>query len=189
MKTEIIYILDRSGSMASVWDDAFNGLNSFIEEQKKVEGECKFSLVLFDNKYEVPINAEDLQKVNSVSADVAFPRGMTALLDAIGKTINDWGSRINSNEVKPEKVIVVIMTDGYENASIEYNAQQIKDLIKQYEKDKGWEFIFVGAGMDAVGEGAKLGMKSVNTLNVSKTQKGFIDARLYASAQTVSYRT
>lgn len=188
MKTEIAYILDRSGSMCSCWGDAWGGLEQFIEDQKQVEGECKFTLVGFDDKYDVFINAADIQEVKDIRR--FGPRGMTALYDAIGKTVTSIGERLANTpeDERPEKVIVVIMTDGYENDSHEYNHAQIKDMITHQEEKYSWEFIFMGAGVDAVTMGADLGAKIQNTLNVQKTAQGFADASLYATASTRSYR-
>lgn len=191
MKTEIVYILDRSGSMGDIWTDAFNGLNSFITNQKKIDGDCKFSLVLFDDRYEKPIDAQDLQTVQPVSSVVAFPRGTTAYLDALGKTINEVGERLSNTPEhdRPEKVIVVVMTDGYENASHEFNRNQIKEMIRHQEDKYSWEFIFMGADMDAVSEGATLGLKSINTINIDKSARGIATATAYSTNTVADYRT
>lgn len=190
MKTEIVYILDRSGSMSTVWSDAFNGLNEYIKAQKEVPGECTFSLVLFDYEYIVPIDAQDLQEVHPVSDIIAYPRGSTALLDALGKTINTVGARLAGmpEQERPEKVIVVTMTDGYENASREYTVEQVARMVKHQEEKYAWEFIFMGAGVDAIAAGRGLGMKVENTANFAKTKRGFDDASNYASLNTTNYR-
>lgn len=187
MKTEIAYILDRSGSMDSIWSDAIGGLNSFIEEQKKVKGECKFSLTVFDTQFDVLIDGKDLQQVTPVLPEQVSPRGMTALLDAIGKTINTLAQRNKGNE--PGKTIVCIMTDGLENASKEYNKTQIRDRITHLEKEHAWEFIFVGAGVDVFAEATALGAKTVNIMNVSKDKRGVDTAANYMSSSTATYRS
>lgn len=190
MKSEIAYILDRSGSMAKIWDDAFNGLNAFIEQQQKLDGECVFTLSIFDDQHEVLVDAENIQTVEPISSKQAHPRGMTAFYDAIGKTVNSIGARLShtKKEDLPDKVIVVIMSDGFENASKEFNKTNIRDMIKHQEDKYNWEFIFVGAGVDADTEGAFLQMKAINTMNVAKSKRGLDDATAYLQSTVGSYR-
>lgn len=197
MRTEIVYVLDRSGSMVDVWSDAWGGLLSFIDEQQKLDGECRFSLVGFDDQYEMFIDGADLQavRVNNdelfIGSRIAFgPRGMTALLDAIGKTVNDVGDRLAGTDEaeRPEKVIVVIMTDGEENHSTEFTHEQVKEMIVTQERDYAWEFIYMGAGVDVFSHGISLGMKSQNLHNAPKTKAGFRDSNQYGSASTAGYR-
>lgn len=189
MKTEIIYILDRSGSMAAVWDDAFNGLNNFVAEQKKEPGECNFTLVAFDDKYEVVTSAKPIADVETYSSNELFPRGFTGLIDAIGKTVNAVGERLakTTAEERPDKVLVVIMTDGYENASKEFTLQQVKDMIKHQEEKYSWEFIYNGVGIDVIQDGLKMGMKAQN---VKVFDYGdYLGANVSSSADVSRYRT
>jgi len=168
--TEIICITDRSGSMNAVWTDTVGGLNDFIKKQREVPGEAKISLVFFDTEYEMPYNGIDL---NSKTFDdkLSFadfaPRGWTALLDAIGKTINDVGSRLKKtpeNE-RPSKVLVCIVTDGQENSSKEFTSSQIKQMIEHQTEKYQWDFIYLGANQDAFAVGGNLGIIAVNCAN------------------------
>ena len=186
MKTDIIYMLDRSGSMGSIWDDAFQGLNQFIKDQKKIDGECDFSLVVFDNKYDIVIGRENIRDVQELESNIVTPRGSTSLLDAIGRTLTQYRA-FDKNKVD-EKVIVIIMTDGLENTSWQYNKLDIKRLIKE-KMESGWEFIFMGADQDAFAEAGSLNIKAADTLNYAKSKEGILRATGFASAQTVAYRS
>jgi uncharacterized protein YegL len=172
--TEIVCILDRSGSMSSIKQEAIGGFNAFLESQKKEDGEAKMTVVQFDNEYLVTVNGEDIQTVAPLNEDTFVPRGMTALLDAIGKTINDVSQRLSkmNDEEKPGKVIVVILTDGQENSSKEFKREQINQLIKnQSEKDK-WQFLFLAAGQDAIEEAQSIGIGNLNAMNFVADAKG-----------------
>jgi len=188
MYSEILYLLDRSGSMASIWDDAFSGLNHFIREQQKEKGDCNFQLVAFDNEYEVIREAQDLQYVRPVCPQELFPRGSTAYLDALGRLIDDAGARYARQIRKPEKVIVVVMTDGMENASRNFTKRDIRARIEHQEGKYGWEFIFAGADMDVVGEANLLGVKVANTMSWDKTADGVRNFYGAVGATVSNYR-
>jgi hypothetical protein len=146
---EIISILDRSGSMSGLEKDTIGGYNSFISKQSSLPGEIKVTTVLFDDKYELLFSG--VKPVDAILNETNyFTRGSTALLDAIGKTLNEVGARLanTKEEERPEKVIVVITTDGYENASVEYDYLKIKEMIKQQSEVYKWEFLFFGANID-----------------------------------------
>lgn len=150
--TEIVYILDRSGSMSGLEKDTIGGYNSFLEKQKKEDGDAVVTTVLFDDKYDMIHDHVDIKKVKPLTNKEYFARGMTALLDAIGKTINHVGNRHKyalDSEV-PGKTIVVITTDGFENASREFTSDKVKSMIEHQKKKYGWEFLFLGANIDAV---------------------------------------
>ena len=150
--TEIVYILDRSGSMSGLEKDTIGGYNSFLEKQKKEDGDAVVTTVLFDDKYDMVHDHVDIKKVKLLTNKEYFARGMTALLDAIGKTINHVGNRHKyalDSEV-PGKTIVVITTDGFENASREFTSDKVKSMIEHQKKKYGWEFLFLGANIDAV---------------------------------------
>jgi len=155
--TEMVFILDRSGSMQSLTDDTIGGFNSMIENQKNEEGDAFVTTVLFDDKYELLHN-----HVNIHDNKEYFARGCTALLDAIGKTINSIGSRLSGTpeDERPDKVIFVIITDGMENASREFNKNTVKEMIEHQQDKYSWTFMFLGANMDAVGEAASLGINT-----------------------------
>ncbi len=160
--TEMVFILDRSGSMQSLTDDTIGGFNSMIEKQKKEDGEAYVTTVLFDDNYEVLHDHVDIQKVKPITTKEYYARGCTALLDAIGKTINSIGSRLSSTleDERPDNVIFVITTDGFENASKEFTKSTVKEMIEHQQDKYSWTFMFLGANMDAVGEAASLGINT-----------------------------
>ena len=150
--TELVFILDRSGSMAGLEGDTIGGFNAMIAKQKKAEGEAYVSTVLFDNESVVIHDRVDIQKVEPMTEAQYSVRGCTALLDAIGKAIHHIGNvhKYAREEDRPEHTLFVITTDGMENASHRYNAQQVKEKIERQKTKYGWEFIFLGANIDAV---------------------------------------
>lgn len=158
--TEIAYILDRSGSMQPMQEPAVAAFNDFIKAQLDVPGDARLTLVQFDDAYEVPVAARPVQDVPQLTAATYTPRGSTALLDAIGRTIKETDRRLESLPVaeKPGKVIFAIFTDGQENASQEYSAKHISDLIRLYRDQKGWEFLFLAANQDAIATAAAMQM-------------------------------
>ena len=158
--TEMVFILDRSGSMSHLAEDTIGGFNSMIEQQKKEDGDAYITTVLFDHEYEMLHNHVDIKDVEPITSEEYYARGMTALLDALGRTINSVGERLNNTpeDERPEKVIFVVTTDGFENASREFTRSQVKDMIEHQQEKYSWTFMFLGANMDAVGEAASLGM-------------------------------
>ena len=168
--TEIVFILDRSGSMSGLTDDTIGGFNSFIEQQKKVDGEAKLTTVLFDDRYELLHNGVDINEVKPLTRDDY----MTALYDAIGKTINDVGDRLSKTpeDDRPSKVIVVITTDGAENSSVEFSQSKIKEMITHQTEKYSWEFIFLGANIDSVAVGDSIGIAANRSANYSASDKG-----------------
>lgn len=187
MKTEIICILDRSGSMGSMLNETIEGFNSFIDEQKAVKGKAKVTLVQFDNKYEVIYSGVKLKNVPVLDTNTFKPRGMTALLDAIGKTLTEQKERI-TNEKWADKVIVVILTDGHENASQEFKTDTVKKLTKDAQ-DEGWSFVYLGANQDAIVAAQQFGIDTKSTLNMvsgyAATGNGMQGAtRMYSNSVT-----
>jgi len=149
--TEIAFVLDRSGSMESMKAEAIGGFNHFISEQKKEPGQVRFTLVLFDNLYEVPIDHVPLEIVPTLNGDTYTPRGSTALLDAMGRTIDEIGQRLakTPEQERPSKVIIACMTDGLENASRQYSNEQISAMIEHQRTKYSWEFVFLGATLES----------------------------------------
>jgi uncharacterized protein YegL len=184
---EIVFILDRSGSMTGLEEDTIGGYNSFLKKQQGVEGEANVTTVLFDDKYEVLHDCVDLKKIEPITDKEYFVRGATALLDAIGKSITSVGQRINktSEAKKPAKVIFVITTDGMENSSREYNYKKIKGMITHQQKKYSWEFIFMGANMDAVKEGANLGIRADRSINFAANSDGI--EKMYSMSDKLVY--
>jgi hypothetical protein len=172
--TEIAYILDRSGSMQPMQEPAVAAFNDFIKSQLDVPGDARLALIQFDDAYEVHVSAKPIQDVPQLTAATYTPRGSTALLDAIGRTIKETDRRINAlpEGDKPGKVILAIFTDGEENASQEYTIKHISDLIRLYRDQKGWEFLFLAANQDAIASGGAMCMEASLSANVSFSMKG-----------------
>ena len=160
---DIVFLLDKSGSMSGAEKDTIGGYNSFIEKEKKNNINSKVTTVLFDNNYEKLYDRVNIKEVKKLTNKEYYVGGCTALYDAIGITINE----MDKND--PDKVLFVITTDGMENASHEYNKKNIKHLI---ESHKNYEFIFLGAGIDSYSEGASIGIRKENISNYSKSRKG-----------------
>ena len=159
---EVVFILDRSGSMGGLEADTIGGFNSTLEKQKQEEGEVFWSTVLFDNEHEVIHDRVPIQKVEKLTEDEYYVRGCTALLDAIGRAIHHIGNvhKYAREEDVPSKTLFIITTDGMENASSEYTYRGIKQMISRQQEKYGWEFLFLGANMDAVSEAGRLGIRA-----------------------------
>lgn len=180
--TDITVVLDKSGSMTSIKKEAESGLNHFIEEQKKLPGNAKFSLVEFDTNYSFVYKAVDIKEVGRCSIN---PYGMTALLDAVGKAINETGERLNnmSEEERPGLVVFVILTDGAENSSFRFTRSQIKEMIEKQQSIFGWQFTFLGANQDAFAEASSIGIHSSSTVTYTPTK---VQEVFYAASRNVS---
>lgn len=172
--TEIVFILDQSGSMWGLRDDTIGGYNTYVEDQKKHDGEAYLTTVLFDDHYVLLHDHVNIQDVKPITHDEYHPNGTTALMDAVGKTINYVGQRLSNTpeEERPAHVIFVITTDGYENASCEYTRAQVKQMIEHQQEKYSWQFIFVGAGIDAYAEAESIGLGGYHTMSVSKSSAG-----------------
>ena len=172
--TEIVFILDRSGSMSGLEQDTIGGFNSLIEKQKKEDGEAYISTVLFDHISEVLHDRVDLKKIKPMTEDEYYVRGSTALLDAVGGAINHIGNvhKYARKEDVPEKTIFVIMTDGYENASRRYDYDEIRRMITRQKKKYGWEFMFLGANIDVISEARKFGVDEEMAVEFLNDKKG-----------------
>jgi uncharacterized protein YegL len=149
--TEMVFILDRSGSMSGLESDTVGGFNSMLEKQKQVDGACVVTTVLFDNRYELLHDRVDLQGVRPITEKEYFVRGSTALLDAVGRTIDKVRNahKYTARDMRPDKVLFVIITDGMENASREYTGEKIRGMIRRLTQEEKWEFLFLGANIDA----------------------------------------
>ena len=170
---DVVFLLDRSGSMGGIEKDTIGGYNSYIDSQRGKN--VKVTTVLFDDKYEVLHNRVDVDNIKKLTNKEYYVRGCTALLDAIGKTIREIEDK------NPNKVIFIITTDGYENASTKYNKSQIKELISVH---KDWKFMYIGADIDSYSEGRSLGIKDEFIANYKKTDRGI--SKLYNALTTAS---
>lgn len=170
-KTDITVILDRSGSMSTIAKDMEGGLNTFFNAQKELTGECTASLVQFDDHYDIIFKNIPVKDVPVVQL---VPRGWTALYDAIGKTISAKGVELAAlpESERPEKVIVVIITDGQENSSKEYNSKMVNDMITLQQDTYKWEFVFLGANQDAIKTATNLGINVNNAMTYAASSKG-----------------
>lgn len=182
--TEIIVVMDRSGSMEHIAEDMMGGFKTYIDEQKKVEGEARVTLAQFDDQYDLLYSAKPIAEVDGI---VLKPRNSTALFDAIGFTITQQKERIEK-EKWAELVIVVIITDGHENSSKEYNGTAVQALVKGAEA-QGWEFIYMGANQDAMKVASSMGMKQGSGRNYQTTAQGTADMYSDVSASTTSHRS
>ena len=159
--TEIVFILDRSGSMAGLEDDTIGGFNAMVEKQKKEPGEAVLSAVLFSNDNTVIYDRTDIRKVEPLTDRQYFVGGSTALLDAIGGAVHHIGNvhKYAREEDRPAKTVFVITTDGMENASRRYSYFQVQRMVKRQQERYGWEFLFLGANMDAISAARSFGIR------------------------------
>ncbi len=186
MKTEIIVITDRSGSMASIAPDVMGGYNTFLKEQKAQPGEAKLTYTQFDNEYEVVSVAVPIQSAKELTDKTFVPRGQTALFDAVGRTLNEQGARI-ATEKWAELVIVCVITDGGENASREYDREKVKVMTKHAEAN-GWKFIFLAANQDAFAAAQSFGSNAQYAGNFAASAVGTRSAYASTSATVTSLR-
>lgn len=172
--TELVFILDKSGSMGGLEKDTIGGYNSMLEKQKAVEGECVITTVLFDNNYELLHDRIDIRAVKPITEEEYFVGGSTALLDAIGKTVAKIGNvqKNTAEEYRAEKVMFVIITDGEENASRRYSAETVREMIKRQKEKFGWEFIFLGANIDAVETAGRFGIDADRAVDYVPDSEG-----------------
>ena len=189
--TEIISLVDRSGSMQSILDDAIGGFNTFLAAQQRQPGEAKLSLILFDHEYQIVHQAVDIQQVKPLDRETYVPRGMTALLDAVGKTIDVVGERLAAmpeNE-RPSQVIISILTDGHENASQDYSKGKVAEMIKHQTEMYNWAFEFQAANMDAFAAAKELSIAPDRVVQFEATSEGVREAFDQQSQRISAMRT
>ena len=188
--TEVVFILDRSGSMGGLESDTVGGFNSMLAKQQEQDGECRITTVLFDHEYEILHDRIDIQAVSPITEREYFVRGQTALLDAVGKTIHkiDNTQKHTAEDYRAEKVLFVITTDGLENASREYSQEKIKSLIERQKSKYGWEFIFLGANIDAVEVANHIGIAGNRAQNYHSDSEGIGNFWFGLGAVVSSYR-
>ena len=172
--TELVFILDRSGSMSGLDGDTIGGFNSMLAKQKQEPGECLVSTVLFDNETEVIHDRAPLAQVRSLTGKEYFVRGCTALLDAVGGAIHHIGNvhKYARPEDRPERTLFVITTDGLENASKRYDYDKVKAMIERQKEKYNWEFLFLGANIDAAKEAARFGISADRAVQYQSDHEG-----------------
>ena len=172
--TEVVFILDRSGSMSGLEADTIGGFNSMIAKQKKEEGEAYISTVLFDDQTEVLYDRVPIHRVEPMNDNQYYVRGCTALLDAIGGAIHHIGNvhKYAREEDRPEKTLFIITTDGMENASHKYSYDKVKKMVERQKKEYGWEFLFLGANIDAIEVAGRFGIAANRAINYKCDSKG-----------------
>lgn len=165
--TEVVFILDRSGSMSGLESDTIGGFNSMIEKQRKEEGEAYISTVLFNDRSEVLYDRVPVSKIEPMNDKQYCVGGCTALLDAIGGAIHHISNvhRYAREEDRPEKTLFIITTDGMENSSRKYNYDKVKDLVERQKEKDGWEFLFLGANIDSIDVAGKFGIHADRAIN------------------------
>ena len=172
--TEIVFILDRSGSMSGLESDTIGGYNAMLEKQREGCGEAAVTTVLFDDQYELLHDRTNIKGISSITEKEYFVRGSTALLDAVGKTINkiDTAQKHTAPEYRANQVIFVITTDGMENSSREYTPAKVKSMVEHQKEKYGWEFIFLGANIDAVSTAEQFGIDQNRAANYHADSRG-----------------
>ena len=180
----ILAIVDRSGSMMDIKDDMEGGLTEYFRSQGELPGKCLVDYVQFDTQYEVVFKGRNA----SVAKAVIEPRGMTALLDAIGKGVVEFGAKLRKmrESDRPGRVQVVVVRDGLENASREWTKDRVRDLIKQQEDKYSWDFVFLGTGFDAVSAGVDYGFQADKSLQFNSQNVGAVTATI--DSYTTQYR-
>jgi len=176
--------------MASMAKEAIGGFNAFLESQQKLPGDARLTLVLFDHEYIVAYDGRPIKDVPPLDEHTYVPRGTTALLDAIGRTVNTIGERLDKTPEanRPGKVLIVILTDGLENASQEFKRNQIYSMIKHQRDKYAWEFIFLGANQDAIQAGSLIGIPASNAATFNETPEGVFEAFTAVACATAAYR-
>ncbi|MBO7241579.1 MAG: VWA domain-containing protein [Methanobrevibacter sp.] len=172
---DLFFILDRSGSMSGSETDTINGFNAFIEKQAVKNHNIRVTTILFDDKYQVLYSRKPISEVKPLTEKEYYVRGCTALLDSIGKTVNSYKNEVGS-------AMCIITSDGYENASREYDRDQIRNIIENC----GWEFVFIGADIDSYTEASRIGIRKSRVANYNKTAKGHED--MYEACNLITDR-
>lgn len=186
--THIAFVMDRSGSMQSMAEEASRSFNQFVEKQKEVEGEATFTFVDFDTEYKVIHDFVPLDEVEEYALQAG---GMTALFDAIGRTIDTVGKQLNEMDEseRPEKVVVAILTDGHENSSQEFKGDQIVDMIRRQEDKYNWTFVYLGANQDAFSAAQALGISGGNAATFTSGSVGACSGISTINKSITSYRS
>jgi Mg-chelatase subunit ChlD len=188
--TEIVFVLDRSGSMQAMVEPAISGFNRLLREQQQVPGHARFTLVLFDDQYELPFHSVPIAEVVELDTSTFVPRGSTALLDAIGRTIDDLGSKLAATPEKdhPNQVIIAILTDGEENASTRYTWEAVAKRIRHQSEKYQWQFLFLGANQDAIATAGRMSIQANNTTNFAMNEHSYTSSKGALSRKMSAFR-
>lgn len=188
--TEIVIILDRSGSMNAVKSDAIGGFNQFLKEQKAEKGEANLTLIQFSTYVDTQIYGKPLAEVPELTEDTYTPGGFTALNDAVAHSIIETGKRLEklSEDERPDKVIVVIITDGEENASREHSKEAVANMVKHQEDKYNWQFLYLGSSVNAFAEAKNVGLRQDNVMNFAPGSDGMKSAYMSANNAVRLYR-
>ena len=188
--TEIVFILDRSGSMQAMVEPAISGFNRLLREQQQVPGHARFTLVLFDDQYELPFHSVPIEEVVELDTGTFVPRGSTALLDAIGRTIDELGKALSNTPAadRPDQVIIAILTDGEENASTRYSWDDVAKRIRHQTDNYQWQFLFLGANQDAIATADRMSIRAGNTANFSMNEESYISSKAALSRKMSAVR-
>lgn len=183
--TEIAFVMDRSGSMDSMQNEAIGGFNHFLEEQKKEPGDVRFTLVLFDHEYLKPVDHQHLNQVRPLDRNTYLPRGTTALLDAMGRTIDEMGQKLAATpeSERPGQVIIACMTDGFENSSKIYSNEKVAQMIEHQRTKYSWEFVFLGATLESREMAKSWSIKDADIAEYVATPEGTYTAQLDISSR------
>jgi hypothetical protein len=189
-ETDVTVILDRSGSMDTISSDVIGGFNRFVADQQREPGECRLTLVQFDDQYEVVYAGRPIAEAPRLSHDTFQPRGSTALLDAIGRTIDSTGARLSavSDAERPDRVLLVVITDGFENASARYTRERVFEMISRQQSVYSWSFLFLAANQDAIAAAAAVGIAPHQAMNFVPSGEGVEDASAALSSAVAMYR-
>lgn len=189
--THIIFVVDRSSSMSSIASEMIIGYNEFIKKQRETTGDCYVSFYQFDNAYDVVFERVALADVKDLDNKTYVPRGSTALFDAMGRTINNYGKYLSDlpEDQRPERILFVTITDGENNASKEFTLTQVAEMVKHQTDVYKWDFVFLGSNIDAWDAGSSLGVKSSSTLQFANSKGSVASAFQSLSKNTVKYRS
>lgn len=188
LKTEIICVIDKSGSMNSIKSDAIGGFNQFLKEQKEIEDDTNITLNLFDSNFKPVYSSLPINESYELNNDNYRPSSMTALYDAIGLSIDNALERFENQDEKPDRVLMVILTDGEENRSTEYTKERVFEMIDD-RSNNDWEFIFLAANQDAMKTASSLNIKKGNSMNFAASSAGMKDVYTQMSSSIKSYRS
>lgn len=189
--TEIIVVMDKSGSMNGRRTDAIGGFNTFLADQQKEPGEANLTLVLFDTTYDIPVSGLPIKNVAPLTEETYIPGGGTALLDALARAITETGNRLVNllEDDRPDKVICVVITDGQENSSVEHTKEQVAKMVTHQEEKYDWAFMYLGTGVDAFHEAQAMGIKGSMTSAFAGDSVGTRSAYAGTSKGVSGYRS